>query len=639
VGVRGDTSGSQLSPVTSSRGDSQLLQRRTVGAGDVAAVGVYLVIAFIAYWGVWTASTPSVVEPGGLDSQLNMWFLSWTPFALLHGHNPFFSTYGNYPYGVNLLTDTGETLLGLVAAPVTELFGPIVSFNTMLMLAMATSATACYALARRFTTWRPAAFFAGILYGFSPYMVGQGLYHLNLLFVPLPPLMFLVLYELLIVQRGRPERWGALLALLVCAQFFISSEVLAETAVIGVVAVVVLVVLHPGAVAARARHAAVGLAVAVAISAVVLVGPVLYALHGPGHVTGPINPYPAQVNRADLLGAVVPNLDQRFAPASLVQIGNRFAANPPENGSYLGIPLLVVLAAFTVALRRVGLVSFCAVMVAAAYLLSLGARLIVSGSPSTALTSGLLLPGAIFDHIPLLDSGAPARLSLFVALFAGLILAVGLDHLRQAAAESRRGMSSSRSRHAAPRSSRPVVATALAAAVGIGVLIPLVPSWPYPVNAVDTPAYFTTDGVDAVPAGSAALLYPYPAAGVDDALPMLWQATAKMRFKTPGGYFLVPQAVTGRTSEGRVTFTGSTLNALYDGVKITRSAGLRAQLWRQLDTWRIGTVIAEPVGADPGAAISFLSWLIARRPVSSGGVDVWYHLRSGGGSSTASVSP
>ena len=321
-------------------------------------VGVYLGIAFIAYWRVWTASTPSLVEPGGLDPQMNMWFLSWTPFALLHGHNPFFTTYGNYPYGVNLLTDTGETLLGLVAAPVTLLFGPIDSFNTMLTLAMASSATAGYVLARRFTTWRPAAFIAGLLYGFSPYMVGQGLYHLNLVFVPLPPLMFLVLYELLIVQRGRPERWGALLALLVCAQFFISSEVLAEAAVIGAVALVVLVVLHPRAVVARAQHAAVGLAVALAISAAVLIGPILYSFHGPGHVTGPVNPVLSQVNRADLLGAVVPNLDQRFAPDSLVQIGNRFAANPPENGSYLGIPLLVLLAAFTVALRRVAVVSF-----------------------------------------------------------------------------------------------------------------------------------------------------------------------------------------------------------------------------------------------------------------------------------------
>jgi hypothetical protein len=603
----------------------------------VAAVVVYVVVGFIAYWHVWTASAPSVVEPGGLDSQLNMWFLSWTPFALLHGHNPFFTTFGNYPYGVNLLTDTGEPLLGLLAAPFTLLLGPIISFNIMLALAMASSATAAYALARRFTTWRPAAFFAGLLYGFSPYMVGQGLYHLNLLFVPLPPLMFLVVYELVVVQRGRPERWGALLALLVCAQFFISSEVLAETGVIGVIALVVLMVLHPAEVQARARHAAVGLAAAAVISAVVLIGPILYSLHGPGHVNGPINPLPPQVNRADLLGAVVPNLNQHFAPAVLANIGNRFAANPPENGSYLGLPLLVLLVVTAAVLRRKAVVVFCAVMVVAAYVLSLGAWLIVSGAPPDALYKGLKLPGVIFDHIPLLDNAEPARLSLFVALFASVILAVGLDHLRQSPALAG-WWSGSSSRHAAARSTRPIGAAVLAAAIGVVVLLPLVPSWPYPVNAVGTPAYFTTDKVDAVPAGSVALLYPYPSAGTDDALPMLWQASANMRFKTPGGYFLVPQPVTGLTSQGRTTLTGQTLADLYDGVPVPRSAALRAQLRQQLATWNVDTVIAAPVGTNPGAAISFLSWLVGRRPVSSGGVKVWYDVRSGSASKSGSGS-
>ena len=610
----------------------RLRRQGRIGWGDVVAVVIFLGIALFAYWQVWTASAPSVIAPGGLDSQLNMWFLSWTPFALLHGHNPFFSTYGNYPFGVNLLTDTGEPLLGLLAAPLTLLLGPIISFNVMLALAMASSATACYALARRFTTWRPAAFFAGLLYGFSPYMIGQGVYHLNLLFVPLLPLMFLVLHELLVVQKGRPERWGALLAALVCAQFFVSSEVLAEAAVVGVVAVVILVLLHPAEVRTRVPHAAVGLAVAVAISAFVLIGPILYSLHGPGHVNGPINPYPAQVNRADLLGAIVPNHNQRFAPASLTNIGNHFAANPPENGSYLGLPLLLVLAVSTVLLRRVALVTFCAVMVVVTYVLSLGSRLIVSGSPPDALNTGVRLPGVLFDHIPLLDNAEPARLSLFVVLFASVIFAVAIDRVRHAAPDIL-GWSGPSARHAPTRRARPIGGAVLAVAIGIGALVPLVPSWPYPATAVDTPAYFTSDDVRAVPADSVALLYPYPDAAVDDALPMLWQASANMRFKTPGGYFLVPQASTGLTSEGRTTLTGSTLADLYNGVTVPRSPTLRAQLRQQLATWKVHTILAAPVGTNPGAAISFLSWLVGRGPVSSGGMDVWYHVQTGRGSS------
>ena len=600
---------------------------------DLAVVAAYFSVAVVAYWNVWTAGSPSVVEPGGLDPQLNMWFLSWVPFALLHGHNPFFTTYGNYPYGVNLLTNTGETLLGVLAAPVTLMLGPVVGFNALLTTAMASSATAGYVLARRFTRWRPAAFMAGLLYGFSPYMVGQGYYHLFLLFVPLPPLIFLVLHELLVVQKWRAGTSGALLGALVCAQFFISDEILADTAVLAAAAVAVLVVMHPSAVRERAAHAGRSLAIAAAIGVVVLTAPALYALHGPAHITGTITLGPAQGNRADLLGAVVPNDDQRFAPLGLAKIGNRFAANPLENGSYLGIPLLVVLALATAMLRRVGVVAFSSVMAGVAYVLSLGSRLVVSSSPSAALASGTLLPGAIFDHIPLLDNLGPARLSLFVALFASVVLAVGLDRLKCfAGGDGRIGgqMAWSRNRplHSRRRRLPHAAGAAAAVVVGFGALVPLVPSWPYPVNPVNTPPYFTSAMIDAVPAGSAALLYPYPAPGIDDALPMLWQASAGMRFKTPGGYFIVPQPVTGKTSEWRSTFIGTTFDELYGGVTLPHSGSLRSQLWRQLDAWRIETLIAQPVGADPAEAINFLTWLVGRPPVSSGGVEVWYHIRS-----------
>jgi hypothetical protein len=586
-------------------------RRSNLGSGVIIAA-FYIAVAVVAYWHVWTASTPSVVEPRGLDSQLNMWFLTWVPFALLHGHNPFFTVFGNYPYGVNLLASTGVTLLGLIASPVTLLFGPVVAYNLLLTLAMASSATAAYVLARRFTRWRPAAFCAGLLYGFSPYMVGQGIYHLHLVFVPIPPLIFLALHQILVVQDRRPVTWGAILGVLVCAQYFISTEILADTFVVGAISLVVLVVLYPRQVIERARHAATALSVATALGVVVLVPPSIYALIGPAHITGPINAIPSQANRGDLLGAIVPNQDQHFAPASLIKIGNHFADNPPEDGSYLGVPLVLVMMLSAMWFRRVKVVIFCAVMVLATYVLSLGSRLIVSGSPSKTLDSGLRLPEGIFDHIPLLSSGEPARYSLFVALFSSVLLAVTLDRIRH----ERRIISS-------------VARTGIPILIGIGVLIPLVPTWPYPASSVAAPSYFTSAssaGVDSIPAGSPALLYPFPSAGIDDALPMLWQAMSFMRFKSPGGYFLVPQLGTGRASLGRTTLTSSILSELYRGVEVARTEVLRAQLRSQLDAWKIQSLVAAPLGTDPGAAISFLTWLAGGPPMKSHGVEVWYHL-------------
>ena len=46
---------------------------------------------------------------------------------------------------------------------------------------------------RRWTNWWPAAFVGGLLYGFSAYET-TGNPHLFVVFVPLPPIFFLLLY-------------------------------------------------------------------------------------------------------------------------------------------------------------------------------------------------------------------------------------------------------------------------------------------------------------------------------------------------------------------------------------------------------------------------------------------------------------
>jgi hypothetical protein len=79
---------------------------------------------------------------------------------------------------------------------------------------------------KKWCRW-PAAFVGGLAYGFGPYMVTQGQTHLNLAFVPLPPLIVWCLYELLFEQKRRPVRMGVLLGLLAGAQVLISPELLA----------------------------------------------------------------------------------------------------------------------------------------------------------------------------------------------------------------------------------------------------------------------------------------------------------------------------------------------------------------------------------------------------------------------------
>ncbi len=92
--------------------------REAAAAGALPAllaVSIYAALAVLAYWHVWSTHPTTVSQLGG-DEFTSMWFLEWLPFSLLHGHNPFFTTFANYPFGVNLLDNTSSLFLG-VAMP------------------------------------------------------------------------------------------------------------------------------------------------------------------------------------------------------------------------------------------------------------------------------------------------------------------------------------------------------------------------------------------------------------------------------------------------------------------------------------------------------------------------------------------
>ena len=141
------------------------------------------------------------------DTAQQVWFLGWVPFALSHGHSLFYTNWILYPSGVNLTDNTAMTLLGVLAAPVTVLAGPIAAYNLVLRAGFTLSALAMFVVVRRLVRWWPAAFAAGLLYGFSPFMAGQGLSHEFLVFAPIPPLAFGILID--VFGRRRMPAWRA----------------------------------------------------------------------------------------------------------------------------------------------------------------------------------------------------------------------------------------------------------------------------------------------------------------------------------------------------------------------------------------------------------------------------------------------
>ncbi|HLI16534.1 MAG TPA: hypothetical protein VKV23_10865 [Acidimicrobiales bacterium] len=502
---------------------------RLVGPGLLAAV-VYAGLALAADWPIWPGDPSALpTQPGG-DITQTVWFLAWTPFALLHGHNLFATNWLNAPVGVDLAQNTGIPLLGLLGAPLTVAVSPVATLNLLRFLAFPLSAGSAYLVFRRWGCSAAPAFLGGLLYGFSPYMVTQGSVHLDLIFVPIPPLLLYASYELVAGERGSAVGWGLSLGALATAQFFISAEVLATTTLLVAIGTVYLLVLRPAAAPRRWRRVATGLACAAGVAAPLVAYPIWMMFHGPAHYVGPAQGY-SNVYNADLLGPILPTKAQLVAPVRLARLGTSLVGGPlnvDENGSYLGLPLLVSAAWLVVRLRRRRWLPFLALMAATAFVLSLGPSLHVDRR-AERLPVGL--PWRALGRLPVLSNVLPVRFSLYVAFFVAAIVALGVEALR---AEGALGWREATGRPRARRAATGVVAALAACATCAS----LVPRWPYrtvrlaPNDAVGPAAWRV------LRPGTAVLAYPYPTAFRDNA--MLWQALSGMRFRLLGGYALVP---------------------------------------------------------------------------------------------------
>lgn len=576
--------------------------------------GIYTVLAFTFFHALWT-SHPAGVMQLSADPYNFAWLLQWVPWAILHGHNPFYTNYLNYPFGVNLLTNAGIPGLGVLFSPITLLFGPVVSFNTAETLSVALAAISGYFFALRFVSWRPATFVAGLLFGFSPYELAQT-GHLNLTFIAIPPLMFLAVHEIIVRQKGSARRAGVILGLLAVVQYFVSSEILFDTVIIGAIAVIVTAVCGHRSIRSHLEFAWKASLWAVVVAGVLLVYPVWFSVRGTAHISGKIQLVP-QGYRADLFGPFVPDSRLLIAPASLANTAAKFASSTTENGSYLGIAMLLVLAVGTVVLWRKPAIKVAAIGGTAAFILSLGSGLTVKVMPSAAI-NGFPLPGRILAELPLLSNAIPARFALLSDLFAALMLALILQSVHAWC----------RTRFRDTR----WTPLALPGTLAVFALVLLIPAPLAGIGPIGTPSYFTSSAVQQLPEGSATVLYPYNSNLIPN--PTIWQAIADLHFRQSGTSLLVPSGPDGAIAfsasyaYARTTLTATTLIGMEQGHQPAETPKLRAALLGQFRQWHIENLVAFPAGtANSPQTIAFFTWLFGRSPVTGvGGAYGWYKL-------------
>lgn len=562
----------------------------------------YLLLACLVFWPVVPWSNHVIVDCACEDPAQEVWFLHWTSWAFLHGHNPFLTSYLHVPSGVNLALNTSFPLLGFLALPVTATAGPLVSYNLLLRLALATSALSMFGVLRRYTRWLPAAYAGGLLYGFSAYMVGHSHRHLFLTFVPLLPLLIPVLDDWLISLRRSPWISGLLVGLLIAGEFLISPEVAFLAVAFGAFGLVVIALTHRQELRVRLRPLGQGLLACGGITLLLAGYPAYLLVAGPQRPVGAIHLTTTLYKFSGDLLAPVRATSGEFI--QLVAGGGRFVnGSVQENGFYLGLPLLAMVLAFAWWCRRSPLALSASSVALLAFVIGLGPTLQLNGH--TVLP---WMPFELFAHLPLAQNVEPARLSLFVNLGVAVVLALGLDRWRT---------------HGLPSWRR----TAAISIVAVFALIQLVPKVPFVTATVSVPRFFTSGASDVIPQGAVAMTYPYSRTPED--APMLWQSASGMRFRIFGGMAFVPGP------KGISTWTplppsppnleGLLLTGLRGNTRLpTQIPGLSTKVAQFLRTYRVQVILVDPMAQRAASVTSVISQALGGvAPTRTQGMELW----------------
>ncbi len=461
------------------------------------------------------------------DAGRMVWYLQWEAFALAHGHQLLFSTWLFHPSGVNLLTDTSVPALGVLLAPVTLVFTPVVSFNLAVTLIPVATSLSMFWLLRRWVRWTPAAFVGGLLYGLTAATIGQladG--WLNLACTALLPVIVGCLDDLVARRRHRPVVVGGAMGFLLTLQFFISSELLLITVIGMIVALVLLAAYgawHDRAdLWSRLGRVATGLATAAGVGAALLAYPLWFFLRGPASLGTTV----WSTNVPGSLGNVISNLWSQpgqygSLPVAYLARGAHvlggYAGRPFPTAAYLGVGTLgviVVGSALWYRDRRLWL---------------FGAVGVVSICLSLRVTGRQWGPWSLVYHLSLIRNVVQSRFSTVFLLCAAVMVGLIVDHARTAVVTraTRRTHRDSESRWTGALVGAVVAAAALGPVAWV-----LVPSLPVRVQTVTLPRWFEPNGPGSA-GGQVVLTYPFATADSQSVLP--WQALSGLGFQMVGG--------------------------------------------------------------------------------------------------------
>ncbi len=600
------------------------------GRPAVLLAGFYFLLASLAItlW-LWRDPASRMVAGNPNDTDQFAWFFRYDATAIAHARLPaLVTTAMNAPQGVNVMWNTFMLLPGVLLAPVTLLFGPQTSLTVMLTAGFAGSATAMFAVLRRWQVSVAGAALGAAVYGFSPALLHSALGHYDLQFAVFPPLIIDAALRLA-TGRARAVPGGIRLGLLVIAQLLISEEILLDSALAGSLLIAVVAASRPRQVAGRVATAASGLATASCLTAVIAGYPLWVQFFGPLPQRG--SPFATDFFKNDLAGFVVPSSLMVFHTAGSAAAAARYQGQLPEYLGYLGWPLLVLLVLAAVRFWRRLPVRAAAVTGAVLGVFSLGGTLLASGHEH----AWVKLPWYWLQGLPVLSTALPDRFSILTDGAAGALLAFSFDAAVPALAAYAAGR---RPRLASGRRPAAVVMCACLLAV-----LPLLPK-PLPAAAVTPvpPGWSAVFGSLRLPASAPVLVVPIAMSTFTE--PLRWQADTGAPGSLVGGYFMGPARDGRAYVDGDGTpQAGRYLNFLWAesgaGLPSWLDAGIPAsayarpggllpvnavslqQMRAQIAAWRVAAVVA--VAPRISVLGGYLTVLLGPPQVVAGDVLAW----------------
>ncbi len=400
---------------------------KTDASGDSRRRGIWYALAALVVYSLCVLPllvsihfqvTDHLIAARGPDPRQWLWFFRWWPYALGHGINPLYAHVVWAPNGENLTWATSTPTLAIALAPITLLWGSIVTYNVVALAGPLLAAWCAYLLCRELTGKFWPSLMGGWIFGFSAFEMAELMGRPNLYTTwPLPVLVLLALLRL----RGRISRnkfvlGGAAVLILLIG---ISLEVFASAVIFGLMTLLAAFV-----VAQRAERRSMIMLLLESLAALALCGLVSlpfiwYMLSDPHRPHGQL--FPAEQGATDLANLILPTPITWFGGPRFESISEWFDGWLWEQDAYIGLPLLIMIVLYFREFRTT----------AAGKLMMIGggAALLFSMGPHLQLFNKSLLipmPWAIWSHLPLVNDIMPVRLMVYTFLALGVMVACWL---------------------------------------------------------------------------------------------------------------------------------------------------------------------------------------------------------------------